>query len=102
MWDRFYLQSRNRARGDGLTLGWFGMVPVKHAERALPSVLSLQGSLKRVLEIYEMVGDEDVVNPANELIREGRLLKLAARNTSSMERHVFLVRQAMLLLNQCP
>lgn len=55
-----------------------------------------------MLEIYEMVGDEDVVNPANELIREGRLLKLAARNTSSTERHVFLVRPAMLLLNACP
>lgn len=55
-----------------------------------------------MLEIYEMVGDEDVVNPANELIREGRLFKLAARNTSSMERYVFLVRRAMLLLNPRP
>lgn len=55
-----------------------------------------------MLEIYEMVGDEDVVNPANELIREGRLLKLAARNMSSTERHVFLVRPAVLLLNACP
>lgn len=49
-----------------------------------------------MLEIYEMVGDEDVVNPANEFIREGRLLKLAARNTSSMERHLFLVRTPSL------
>lgn len=39
-----------------------------------------------------MVGEEEVVNPANEFIREGRLLKLAARNTSAMERHLFLVR----------
>lgn len=59
-----------------------------------------QESIKRVLEIYEMVGDEDVVNPTNELIREGRLLKLAARNTSSMERHLFLVRRATLILNR--
>lgn len=50
-----------------------------------------------MLEIYEMVGDEEVVNPANEFIREGRLLKLAARNTSSMERHLFLVRTASAL-----
>lgn len=39
-----------------------------------------------------MVGDEEVVNPTNEFIREGRLVKLAARNTSAMERHLFLVR----------
>lgn len=38
-----------------------------------------------------MVGEEEVVNPTNELLREGRLVKLAARNTSAMERHLFLV-----------
>lgn len=54
--------------------------------------LLMQESLKRLLEIYEMVGEEEVVNPTNEFIREGRLLKLAARNTSAMERHLFLVR----------
>lgn len=48
--------------------------------------------MKRLLEIYEMTGDEEMVNPTNEFIREGRLLKLAARNTSAMERHLFLVR----------
>ncbi|CAF96310.1 unnamed protein product, partial [Tetraodon nigroviridis] len=61
------------------------------------SAIHKADSLKRVLEIYEMVGDEEVVNPANEFIREGRLLKLAARNTSSMERHLFLVRTASAL-----
>lgn len=44
-----------------------------------------------------MVGDEEVVNPTNEFIREGRLVKLAARNTSAMERHLFLVRVIMLI-----
>uniref|UniRef100_A0A3Q3KNT4 FYVE, RhoGEF and PH domain-containing protein 4-like n=1 Tax=Mastacembelus armatus TaxID=205130 RepID=A0A3Q3KNT4_9TELE len=52
--------------------------------------------LKRLLEIYEMVGDEDVVNPTNEFLREGRLLKLAARNTSAMERHLFLFNNFLL------
>ena len=37
-----------------------------------------------------MVGEEEVVNPTNEFLREGRLLKLAARNTSAMERHLSL------------
>ncbi|XP_034529111.1 FYVE, RhoGEF and PH domain-containing protein 4-like [Notolabrus celidotus] len=53
-------------------------------------------SLKRLLEIYEMVGEEEVVNPTNEFLREGRLLKLAARNTSAMERHLFLFNNFML------
>lgn len=44
-----------------------------------------------------MVGDEEVINPTNEFIREGRLVKLAARNTSAMERHLFLVRAVALM-----
>ncbi|XP_029018265.1 FYVE, RhoGEF and PH domain-containing protein 4-like [Betta splendens] len=52
--------------------------------------------LKRSLEIYEMLGDPEVVNPSNEFLREGRLLKLAARNTSAMERHLFLFNNFLL------
>lgn len=49
-------------------------------------------NLKKLLEIYEMLGEEeDIVNPSNELIKEGQILKLAARNTSAQERHLFLV-----------
>lgn len=55
----------------------------------------LQESLKRQLEIYEMVGEEEVVNPTNEFLKEGRLLKLAARNTLAMERHLFMVRRCV-------
>ncbi|XP_032361707.1 FYVE, RhoGEF and PH domain-containing protein 4 [Etheostoma spectabile] len=57
-----------------------------HSNRAIHKA----ESLKRLVEIYEMVGEEEVVNPTNEFLREGRLLKLAARNTSAMERHLFL------------
>ncbi|XP_077356067.1 FYVE, RhoGEF and PH domain-containing protein 4-like [Festucalex cinctus] len=53
-------------------------------------------SIKRLLEIYEMVGEEEVVNPTNEFLREGRLLKLAARNMSAMERHLFLFNNFLL------
>ncbi|XP_061523421.1 FYVE, RhoGEF and PH domain-containing protein 4-like isoform X1 [Phycodurus eques] len=53
-------------------------------------------SIKRLLEIYEMVGEEEVVNPTNEFLKEGRLLKLAARNTSAMERHLFLFNNFLL------
>uniref|UniRef100_A0A8C5E0N5 FYVE, RhoGEF and PH domain-containing protein 4-like n=1 Tax=Gouania willdenowi TaxID=441366 RepID=A0A8C5E0N5_GOUWI len=54
------------------------------------SAIQKAESLKRLLAIYEMVGEEEVVNPTNEFLREGRLLKLAARNASAMERHLFL------------
>ncbi|XP_033470733.1 FYVE, RhoGEF and PH domain-containing protein 4-like [Epinephelus lanceolatus] len=60
------------------------------------SAIQKAESLKRLLEIYEMVGEEEVVNPTNEFIREGRLLKLAARNTSAMERHLFLFNNFLL------
>ncbi|XP_041636190.1 FYVE, RhoGEF and PH domain-containing protein 4-like [Cheilinus undulatus] len=60
------------------------------------SAIQKAESLKRLLEIYEMVGEEEVVNPTNEFLKEGRLLKLAARNTSAMERHLFLFNNFML------
>lgn len=36
-------------------------------------------------------GEEDIVHASNELIKEGHILKLAARNTSAMERYLYLV-----------
>ncbi|XP_072235228.1 FYVE, RhoGEF and PH domain-containing protein 4-like isoform X2 [Leuresthes tenuis] len=60
------------------------------------SAIQKAESLKRLLEIYEMVGEEEVVNPTNEFLREGRLLKLAARNTSATERHLFLFNNFLL------
>lgn len=46
-----------------------------------------------------MLGEEeDIVNPSNELIKEGQILKLAARNTSAQERHLFLV---SMMLSVC-
>lgn len=53
-------------------------------------------NLKKLLEIYGMVGDKEVVNPTNEFLREGRLLKLAARNTCAMERHLFMFNNFLL------
>ncbi|KAK7129632.1 hypothetical protein R3I93_019320 [Phoxinus phoxinus] len=54
-------------------------------------------NLKKLMEIYEMLGcEEDIVNPSNELIKEGQILKLAARNTSSMERYLYLFNNMLL------
>ncbi|KAF1424065.1 FYVE, RhoGEF and PH domain-containing protein 4, partial [Spheniscus humboldti] len=55
------------------------------------SAIRKMENLKKLLEIYEMLGEEeDIVNPSNELIKEGQILKLAARNTSAQERYLFL------------
>ncbi|KAG7263039.1 hypothetical protein CRUP_009445 [Coryphaenoides rupestris] len=78
-----------------------------HAEKSLEiiamaathsnSAIRKSDNLKKLLEIYEMLGDEeDIVNASNEFIREGHILKLAARNTSAMERYLFLFNNMLL------
>lgn len=60
------------------------------------SAIEKAEGLRKLLEIYEMVGEEEVVNPTNEFLKEGRLVKLAARNTSAMERQLFLFNNFLL------
>ncbi|XP_072291736.1 FYVE, RhoGEF and PH domain-containing protein 4a isoform X2 [Eucyclogobius newberryi] len=61
------------------------------------SAIRKSENLKKLMEIYEMLGDEeDIVNPSNEFIKEGNILKLAARNTSAMERYLFLFNNMLL------
>ncbi|XP_010885172.1 FYVE, RhoGEF and PH domain-containing protein 4 isoform X2 [Esox lucius] len=78
-----------------------------HAEKSL-QVISMAAThcnssirksenLKKMLEICEMLGEEDeMMSPSNEFIKEGRILKLAARNASAMERHLFLFNNMLL------
>ncbi|KAG2469338.1 FGD4 protein, partial [Polypterus senegalus] len=54
-------------------------------------------NLKKLIEIYEVLcEEEDIVNPSNEFIKEGQILKLAARNTSAQERYLFLFNNMLL------
>ncbi|XP_042565936.1 FYVE, RhoGEF and PH domain-containing protein 4 isoform X2 [Clupea harengus] len=54
-------------------------------------------NLKKLMEIYEMLGgEEDIVHASNELIKEGHILKLAVRNTSAMERYIYLFNNMLL------
>lgn len=51
--------------------------------------------MHKLLEVYERLGgEEDIVNPANELIKEGHILKLSAKNGTAQDRQLFLVRPA--------
>uniref|UniRef100_A0A4W5JBV9 FYVE, RhoGEF and PH domain containing 4a n=1 Tax=Hucho hucho TaxID=62062 RepID=A0A4W5JBV9_9TELE len=61
------------------------------------SAIRKSENLKKLLEIYERLGEEeDIVNASNEFIKEGHILKLAARNTSAMERYLFLFNNMLL------
>ncbi|XP_078424446.1 FYVE, RhoGEF and PH domain-containing protein 4-like isoform X2 [Cetorhinus maximus] len=62
------------------------------------AAIRMMEKMKKLIDVYEMLGgeEEDIVNPSNELIKEGQILKLAARNTSSQERYLFLLNNMLL------
>ncbi|XP_072256342.1 FYVE, RhoGEF and PH domain-containing protein 4 isoform X3 [Pyxicephalus adspersus] len=54
-------------------------------------------NLKKLLLVYEMLGEEeDIVHPSIEFIKEGQIMKLAARNTSTQDRYLFLFNNMLL------
>ncbi|XP_005066376.1 FYVE, RhoGEF and PH domain-containing protein 3 [Mesocricetus auratus] len=53
--------------------------------------------MHKLLEVYEQLGgEEDIVNPANELIKEGNIQKLSAKNGTTQDRHLFLFNNVIL------
>lgn len=49
--------------------------------------------MRKLLKVYELLGgEEDIVNPTNELIKEGHILKLSNKNGTSQDRYLILVR----------
>ncbi|XP_078270781.1 FYVE, RhoGEF and PH domain-containing protein 3-like isoform X2 [Rhinoraja longicauda] len=53
--------------------------------------------MNKLLEVYERLGGEaDIVNPANELIKEGHIQKLSAKNGSAQDRYLFLFNNMIL------
>ncbi|XP_053433836.1 FYVE, RhoGEF and PH domain-containing protein 3 isoform X2 [Nycticebus coucang] len=53
--------------------------------------------MHKLLEVYEQLGgEEDIVNPANELIKEGHIQKLSAKNGTTQDRHLFLFNSMIL------
>lgn len=67
--------------------------PQRHPYCGLSPALGLsQEKMHKLLEVYERLGgEEDIVNPANELIKEGPIQKLSAKNGTTQDRHLFLV-----------
>ncbi|KAM5170310.1 FYVE, RhoGEF and PH domain-containing protein 4 isoform 2-T2 [Mantella aurantiaca] len=61
------------------------------------SAIRKMENLKKLLMVYEMLGEEeDIMHPSNEFIKEGQIMKLAARNTSTQYRHLFLFNNMLL------
>nr|DBA18685.1 TPA: hypothetical protein GDO54_016904 [Pyxicephalus adspersus] len=53
--------------------------------------------MHKLLEVYERLGgEEDIVNPANELIKEGHIHKLSAKNGTAQDRYLYLFNSMIL------
>ncbi|KAM6978099.1 FYVE, RhoGEF and PH domain-containing protein 1 [Aplochiton taeniatus] len=53
--------------------------------------------MRKLLKVYELLGgEEDIVNPTNELIKEGNILKLSAKNGTSQDRYLILFNDRLL------
>ncbi|XP_043390291.1 FYVE, RhoGEF and PH domain-containing protein 1 isoform X3 [Chelonia mydas] len=50
-----------------------------------------------LLKVYELLGgEEDIVSPTNELIKEGHILKLSAKNGTTQDRYLILFNDRLL------
>lgn len=57
-----------------------------------------QERMHSLLKVYELLGgEEDIVNPTNELIKEGHILKLSAKNGATQDRYLILVRVVVMV-----
>ncbi|MCJ8735189.1 hypothetical protein PDJAM_G00244130 [Pangasius djambal] len=53
--------------------------------------------MNKLLEVYERLGGEDdIVNPANELIKEGHIKKMSAKNGTAQDRYLYLFNNMLL------
>eukprot|EP00063_Salmo_salar_P066765 XP_014041600.1 PREDICTED: FYVE, RhoGEF and PH domain-containing protein 1-like [Salmo salar] len=60
-------------------------------------VCIIQERMRKLLKVYELLGgEEDIVNPTNELIKEGHILKLSAKNGTSQDRYLILFNDRLL------
>ncbi|XP_034027729.1 FYVE, RhoGEF and PH domain-containing protein 1 [Thalassophryne amazonica] len=53
--------------------------------------------MRKLLKVYELLGgEEDIVNPTNELIKEGNILKLSNKNGTTQDRYLILFNDRLL------
>nr|XP_009670863.1 PREDICTED: FYVE, RhoGEF and PH domain-containing protein 2 isoform X2 [Struthio camelus australis] len=65
----------------------------KHSNAAIAEMERLQN----LWEVYQRLGlEDDIVDPSNELIKEGPVLKISSRNNSTSEKYLFLFNNMLL------
>ncbi|KAM6929693.1 faciogenital dysplasia [Lycodopsis pacificus] len=65
----------------------------KHSNAAIRKMEKMH----KLLEVYERLGgEEDIVNPANELIKEGHIKKMSAKNGTAQDRYLYLFNNMVL------
>nr|XP_046253499.1 FYVE, RhoGEF and PH domain-containing protein 1 isoform X2 [Scatophagus argus] len=53
--------------------------------------------MRKLLKVYELLGgEEDIVSPTNELIKEGHILKLSNKNGTTQDRYLILFNDRLL------
>ncbi|XP_058497940.1 FYVE, RhoGEF and PH domain-containing protein 1 isoform X1 [Solea solea] len=53
--------------------------------------------MRKLLKVYELLGgEEDIVNPTNELVKEGHILKLSNKNGTTQDRYLILFSDRLL------
>lgn len=63
------------------------------------TVFPPQEKMHKLLEVHERLGgEEDIVNPANELIKEGHIKKMSAKNGTAQDRYLYLVSRVKILM----
>uniref|UniRef100_A0A3P8WR78 FYVE, RhoGEF and PH domain containing 1 n=1 Tax=Cynoglossus semilaevis TaxID=244447 RepID=A0A3P8WR78_CYNSE len=56
-----------------------------------------QERMRKLLKVYELLGgEEDIVNPTNELVKEGHILKLSNKNGTTQDRYLILFNDRLL------
>uniref|UniRef100_A0A8C0TIH6 FYVE, RhoGEF and PH domain containing 1 n=2 Tax=Canis lupus familiaris TaxID=9615 RepID=A0A8C0TIH6_CANLF len=57
--------------------------------------------MHKLLKVYELLGgEEDIVSPTKELIKEGHILKLSAKNGTTQDRYLILAINSTLLKHE--
>ncbi|XP_043989844.1 FYVE, RhoGEF and PH domain-containing protein 1 isoform X1 [Gambusia affinis] len=61
------------------------------------AAISKMERMRKLLKVYELLGgEEDIVNPTNELIKEGHILKLSNKNGTTQDRYLILFNDRLL------
>lgn len=79
-----------------VSLSWACDLWISEGRLALQPCLlltvSCQERMHKLLKVYELLGgEEDIVSPTKELIKEGHILKLSAKNGTTQDRYLILV-----------